>query len=225
MKKLANFKLHILILAVILLLVGLLFCGLFIRKHSMRTEIEYCKDIIMQLDGLNLEEFRCIRVDRSDGQHTQFYFRVQDQLDDTQARSWTDFIEIREALSEYLEENPSNQLNNDLIICTFEVSPGNCIYMYNYNFQAKQSEQQPDGFFYYKNLFVELSKIQGFSDAYIIDATLDEPDSIYLLSCCDNLQYLTLSGKGLPEEKYNELISMLPECHVTYNGVDINGVT
>lgn len=192
------------------------------KVQYVYTDLDYCKELGRKLFWLNLNEFYCSSIDNADNQHIQFYFRLNDYDDYSESECVKDIAKVRNTIAEYLNNNPHNELNNQLIICTFETFPGEIMYMYNYNFKIKRESQLPENFMYYQYLSVNLSYAQKLSDSRIIELKVDESDDITVLENWENLECLNISGKGLTEENQKYLCKILPDCTIICNGETIN---
>lgn len=192
------------------------------KVRYVYIDLDYCKELGRKLFWLNLNQFYCSSIDNADNQHIQFYFRLNDYDDYSESECVKDIAKVRNTIAEYLNNNPHNELNNQLIICTFETFPGETMYMYNYNFKIERESQLPEDFMYYQYLSVNLSYAQEFSDARIIELKVDESDDITVLENWGNLECLNISGKGLTEENQKYLCEILPDCTIICNGETIN---
>ena len=129
------------ILVILIAIVVLMF-----RIRHVYTDLDYCKEIGRKLGWLDLDQFHCSSIDNADHQHIQFYFRLNEYDDYSENECVKDIAKVKEIISGYLENNSRNELNNQLIICTFEIFPGVPIYFtirnsslnrrHSFNFQS-----------------------------------------------------------------------------------------
>lgn len=186
--------------------------------HSVHTNINYCEEIGRKLGWLNLQQFHCSTIEGS--QEIVFSFRLKEHIDYDHDKCIDDIARIKNTVTNYLNNNPSNELNTKRIAFMFQTLPGDAIYMYN--FKGESNPIQPDKFQYFLYLFVDLSSAQEFSDARVIELKVDENDDLSVLEDWKNLEYLNISGKGLTEEKQKYLCEILPDCTIICNGETIN---
>lgn len=193
-----------------------------IKKPKIHNDLDYCREICKEIEKLNFDQFDCVSINNNDSQHVQFNFILKDYDQYSKKKCISDISMVRETIATYLDCNPDNELNDKLLICAFETSPGDLVYMYNYNFKEEQKLQQPDKLMYFQYLYADFSQAQIFSDAKIIELKVEEDDDLSLLREWHNLEYLNISGYGLSKEKIQFLSGILQDCTIVCNGSEIN---
>ena len=191
------------------------------RIRHVYIDLDYCKEIGQKLGWLDLEQFCCGSIENfDDSLEVLFSFDLKEFIEYDRDKCISDIAEVRNTVTNYMNNHPSNELNNKRIAFIFHLFPGDAICMYN--FHGEENPIQPDKFQYFEWLYVPLSSAQEFSDARIIELTVDENDDITVLEDWENLEKLRIGVKCLTEEKQEYLCEILPDCTIICNGEIIN---
>ncbi len=195
----------------------------FLLKHRANIKVDYCKGIGKQIENLKLKQFQLNVIDYGDTQENViFYFNLKNKSKFNHDECVEDISIVRNIVTEFLNQNPSNKLNNRLVAFVFQTLPGDSISMFNYNNNEKLIN--PAQFHFFSFLNVNLSSATDFYDAKIIDIKVDEKEKLYLLKNFKNLEKVYLNGKVLTEDEKKYLLNILPNCMIICNGVSISDV-
>lgn len=221
-----RFKSLLIFICFTLILLGLI-ALLFIYNKKPETEIDYCIELEEKLEDLKLEQFKYYTIEYRDEnrrgkQLISICFGLKNNDKYIADENGTevcasDIAIVRNAIAEYLNDTPNNELNTKNIMCCFDKLPGDTSYMYNYNYMIDEKSPEPDGFYYYYNVFLNIQNADLFKDAKVMSAIrVDNSDELRLLEDWNNLEYVSLYGIEFSEQDKDYLHEILPNTTINW---------
>ena len=203
---------------IIIITLGIIvICYVAFNVHKpAESNLDYCEELSFSINQINLKEFKCFSI-TEENEEVIFYFDSKDtgiNLNYTIA----DIIKVKNYMTNYLIENPNNQLNMHKIRFVFKIMADESIYMYNYNFNTNQKFNNSYDFCSFKGLYVDnFSEIELLEDVYMIDVCATTIDDLSFLKKWSNIEYLRIYTSYITEEQKLYLNDILPECEIIYN--------
>lgn len=194
---------------------------LIFSRHTIDVEVDYCEDIGKKLKSLHLNQFQCNIIKYGDTiKNINFSFCLKNYDDYDAYECCEDIVKVRNLITNYLHQNPTNDMNNNLISFQFQTLPGDSICMKNYNDNQFVVSSE---FLYFSYLYIPISSANEFWDAKVIGLRVDEKEELALLKKWKNLEKIYLTKKNFTEEEKEYLLNIIPNCTIICNGEIING--
>ena len=196
------------------------------RTYKVETELEYCKEIAKEINDIGLSQYFCGNIHAEGRVVFRFcsYRTRSENMPLYKEYSYDegveDMVKVKNYLTDYLEQHPENELNEEKIVLWFiwkrNVAYGE-IKICNFNFGSGDNGVEyefTDGkdFSYIQDLRVDhMSVLEGFKDVRVISVFINHADSCDFLKEWKNLQYIKAGGSGLMTEEEKQAMRKIRE--------------
>lgn len=197
-----------------------------ICSHKVYSEIEYCDELGKKISWLNLRYYSSvinIQEDSDDSVRISLHNKniKSDDFLENEYVGIQDIVKVKQAIDEYLEENPKHILNDAKICVLFGGIADDCIQINNYS----ENKSETDGIWRFSESYycsIELNKADIFSDFSEIKLKVSDSEELKKLEKWDNLQTVYLSGMDFSQEDKQYLLEILPNCDIYCNDENLS---
>ncbi len=189
------------------------------KPPVLKNSVECCEEIADEINHIGLSRYFCENI--HDEGSVMFYFCLSSIYKEYSYDDGVeDMIKVKNYLTDYLEQHPENELNEEKIVLWFTWQP-NTDYgstkICNFNFGAGDNGVEyefTDGkdLSYIQDLRVDhMSVLEGFKDVRVISVFINHADSCDFLKEWNELQYIKAGGSGLMTEEEKQKMQKIRE--------------